>query len=84
MIDPELKAHLEVIEAELVHMRKETVSLKSSLVRGLIYGAGYILGAALVLVLIGWILNIVGVIPAFNNGVKEFRDALVHIRGPIQ
>jgi hypothetical protein len=51
MIDPELKGYLERIEAELVHMRKETVSLKSSLVRGLIYGAGYILGAALILVI---------------------------------
>lgn len=84
MIDPELKGYLERIEAELVHMRKETVSLKSSLVRGLIYGAGYILGAALILVIIGWVLNIVGIIPAFNNSVKEFKDALIHIRGPIQ
>jgi Na+-transporting NADH:ubiquinone oxidoreductase subunit NqrD len=84
MIDPELKSHLERIEAELVHMRKETVSLKSSLIRGLIYGAGYILGAALVLLLVGWILNIVGVIPAFNGQVKEFRDALQHIGTPIK
>lgn len=84
MIDPELKKHLEIIEDELAHMRKETVSLKSSLVRGLIYGAGYILGAALILVLIGWTLNVVGIIPAFKNQVNEFREALQHIGGPIK
>jgi Na+-transporting NADH:ubiquinone oxidoreductase subunit NqrD len=84
MIDPELKKHLEIIENELAHMRKETVSLKASLVRGLIYGAGYILGAALILIIIGWILNIVGIIPAFNEGVKEFRDALQQVGGPIK
>ena len=84
MIDPELKSHLERIEAELVHMRKETVSLKASLVRGLIYGAGYIRGAALVLVLMGWILNIVGIIPAFNNQVQQFQDILQHIGTPIK
>lgn len=84
MIDPELKKHLEIIEGELAHMRKETVSLKASLVRGLIYGAGYILGAALILVLIGWMLNVVGIIPAFKSQVNEFRDALQHIGGPIK
>jgi hypothetical protein len=84
MIDPELKSHLERIEAELVHMRMETASLKSSLIRGLIYGAGYILGAALVLLLIGWFLNIVGVIPAFTDQVREFRDALQSIAVPIK
>jgi hypothetical protein len=84
MIDPELKSHLERIEEELVHMRKETVSLKASLVRGLIYGAGYILGAALILVLIGWVLNIVGIIPAFNNQVQQFQDILQRIGTPIK
>ena len=84
MIDPELKKHLEVIEKELSEMRKETVSLKSSLVRGLVYGAGYILGAALIIIIIGWILNIVGIIPAFNDQVTEFRSALDRVGGPIK
>jgi hypothetical protein len=84
MIDPELKSHLERIEAELVHMRKETVSLKASLMRGLISGMGYVLGVVIFLLLIGWVLNIVGVIPAFNNQVQEFRGLLQHIAAPIK
>ncbi len=84
MIDPELKKHLLVIENELANLRKETTSLRSSLVRGVMYGAGYVVGAVLIIVLIGWILNIVGVIPVFTKHVNEFREALLHVNKPIQ
>ncbi len=84
MIDPELKTHLENIEREIVELRKGSNGLFATLVRGLIYGAGYIIGAALIVILIGWVLNIIGVIPAFNAQVAEFRAALEQIGSPVK
>ncbi len=84
MIDPELKTHLETIEKELVLLRKGSTGLFSTLVKGLIYGAGYIIGAILIILFIGWILNIVGVIPALNTQVTEFREALERINPPVK
>lgn len=84
MIDPELKHHLEAIEKELKVIRVATTSIKSSLVRGLMYGAGYVIGAVTIVVLVGWILNIIGIIPAFNDQVDEFRSALNRINTPVK
>lgn len=84
MIDPELKHHLETIEKELKAIRVATTSIKLSLVRGLVYGAGYVVGAVTIVVLVGWILNIIGIIPAFNDQVDEFRSALNRINTPVK
>lgn len=84
MIDPELKTHLENIERELIDLRKGSNGLRSNLTKGIVYGAGYIVGAVLIIIIIGWILNIVGVIPYFSSQVNEFRSALQRIGGPVK
>lgn len=84
MIDPELKKHLEIIEKEIVDFKKSSNSLRRSFMRGTFYGAGYIVGIVIIIVLVGWILNIVGVIPAFNAQVKDFRAALERVSGPLK
>jgi uncharacterized membrane protein len=50
----------------------------------MLYGTGYILGTVLVIVIIGWILNVVGVIPLFSNGASEFRTALGNMSGTVK
>lgn len=42
--------------------------------KGLLYGFGSILGAGLAIIVIGWVLNIIGVIPAFQRQAEEWRD----------
>ena len=79
MIDPELKSHLEKLEGELAHMRKASTGISRTLLRGVIYGAGYVIGAVLIIVIVGWILNIIGVIPAFSHQVANFQAALESI-----
>lgn len=79
MIDPELKEHLEKIESELVQMHQKTTSVLHALWRGVVYGAGYIVGIVLIIVVVGWVLNIVGVIPAFSREAAEFRAVLENI-----
>lgn len=81
MIDPELKTHLENIEKEIIDLRKSSTGFSSTLIRGMVYGAGYVAGAVLVVIIVGWILNIIGIIPAFNDQVSEFRAALQRIGG---
>lgn len=42
--------------------------------KGVLSGFGYVLGAGLALILIGWFLNVIGVIPAFQETANEWRD----------
>lgn len=84
MIDPELKNDLKKIETELSHMDKVATGTWRTLWRGVIYGAGYVIGAIVIIVVVGWILDIVGVIPALNNQVAEFRTALEHIGATVK
>jgi hypothetical protein len=84
MIDPELKTQLVKIEKEVTILRKELTTLWPVFLRGVVNGAGYVVGAALVLTLIGWILNAVGVIPAFTQGVNEFRASVDRIGGTVR
>lgn len=79
MIDPELEGHLKKIEGDLESLHEKTTGMHHAFLRGVIYGAGYIIGTILIIIIIGWILNVVGVIPAFSNGVGEFRDAMGNI-----
>lgn len=84
MIDPELKTHLEKIEEEISTFRKRITALSSVFMRGVVHGAGYVVGAVIVLTLIGWVLNIVGIIPAFTEGVTEFRASVDRIGGTVR
>jgi len=75
MIDPELKEHLSILENKLEIIAKKDRHW-SQFVGGVFYGLGYVTGAVVLIVIIGWILNIIGVIPAFNNYVGDFKNAL--------
>lgn len=80
MTDPELKNHLERIEGELSSIRKSSaVTWRTMFWRGCVYGVGYIAGALVIILIVGWILNVVGVIPAFSRQVAEFRAALENV-----
>jgi len=84
MIDPELKKDLKKIEGELSHMDKATTGTWGTLWRGCVYGAGYVIGVVIIIVVVGWILDVAGVIPAISNQVSEFRMALEHLGGPVK
>ena len=47
MIDPELKTHLTKIEKEVIVLRTELTTLWPVFMRGVVNGAGYVVGAAL-------------------------------------
>ncbi len=81
MIDPELEKHLKIIENELLETRTESSTMPRTLWRGIVYGVGYVIGVIFIVVIVGWILNIVGVIPALSEYAGEFRTALERFGG---
>jgi hypothetical protein len=84
MTDPKLEKDLRKIESEISHLDKASNGMWRTLWRGCLYGAGYVVGAVLVIVIVGWILNIIGVIPALSREVTEFRTALQNIGGTVK
>lgn len=84
MIDSELEDNLKKIENELSHMDKASTGTWRTFLRGCVYGAGYVIGVIVIIVVAGWVLNVIGVIPAISHQVAEFRTALQNIGGAVK
>jgi TRAP-type uncharacterized transport system fused permease subunit len=84
MIDPELKTELDKINRSLVGIFHKTENLWRAFIRGMLQGLGSIIGIVLAVVLIGWILNVVGVIPGLRQQAGEWKamwqDTLEQVR----
>lgn len=75
MLDPELRRQLETININLIRIQKGN-SWWRSLLQGLFTGFGYVMGFIVALVVLGWVLNIIGIIPAFRREVDSWRQLL--------
>jgi phage shock protein PspC (stress-responsive transcriptional regulator) len=80
MTDIDLKIYLEKIIVKLEAIEKKSESLWKSFFRGVVQGLGNVIGVAIVLVVIGWVLNAVGVIPAFQEQARELKQTLEEFR----
>lgn len=49
-------------------------SIWLALGKGFIGGLGSVLGAGLAIIIIGWFLNVIGVIPAFQKQAEQWRQ----------
>jgi hypothetical protein len=58
--------HLEKIEAELEEIKERTSDPKRSLFNGILSGMGAILGSIIALIILGWLLWLVGILPGFG------------------
>ena len=75
-MQPDLSDHLQRLEERLAAIERNTeTTWWQLLMSGLLRGAGIILGTALTIVLAGWGLAILGVIP----GADELADYLAGI-----
>jgi len=43
--------------------------------RGILSGFGYVAGALVAIIIIGWVLNVVGIIPAFRTQVESLKNS---------
>lgn len=75
MIDPELKASLTEINKNLVKI-SGSGGKWNSFFNGALSGFGYIIGVLIALAALGWILNVVGVIPALKQQVSQWQQIL--------
>ena len=75
MIDPELKIQLDTINENLKEIEKKSgTGLWKSFFSGIVNALGYVVGLAIVVVIVGWILQKTGLLPSFENQVKNFTD----------
>jgi len=74
MIDPELKGYLIEINKNLNRLGRQ--SKWHSFLNGTLSGLGSIIGVAIALTVIGWVLNVVGVIPAFRKQVNQWQQVI--------
>jgi hypothetical protein len=77
MIDPDLNKQLDAINGTLLEIKKKTGSSHwRAFLNGTLSGLGSIIGVAIALVVIGYILNAIGVIPVFRGEVTRINQVL--------
>jgi hypothetical protein len=77
MLEPELKSYLDATYKSLLSIDKKLSSGSwKSFLHGILGGVGSIIGAAAAILLIGYLLNIFGIIPAFRNEVRQIQHLL--------
>jgi hypothetical protein len=64
------------LNQNLAKINKQLGNSWLSLSKGLLLGIGSVIGAALAVGLIGWFLNVIGVIPAFQDEAERWQRAL--------
>lgn len=74
MIDPELKNYLSGINQHLTELNaKKHPGVLRAFFNGMFSALGYVAGLALVIVVLGWVLNKTGLLPAFKQQVSDFQ-----------
>lgn len=76
MIEPELKQQLEQINKNVESVSKKMGGTWAAFFRGLLAGFASIIGVALAILLIGWVLNTLGYIPVLRNQANEWKAIL--------
>lgn len=74
-MDKDLKEILNAINSNVILARRGMPWWRS-LIHGVMTGLGSIIGIIVALAVLGWILNIVGVIPAFQSETNQWKDLL--------
>lgn len=69
-------ARLDRIAKSLEVIEMRSISLKRTLLMGVIQGAGVVIGGIIALALISWLLSFLGVIPGFDR-FENYLNAVV-------
>ena len=75
-IEKEGLEHLERIEQDLDEIKNRTGGRWNSLRNGIWQGAGVVVGGIVAVVLLGWVLGALGVIPGIGEWTAVFQEAL--------
>jgi hypothetical protein len=75
MLDQIKDKKLEELNKNLEGINRSLSNHWFALGKGILYGLGSVLGAGMAIILIGWFLNVIGVIPALSNTATQWREA---------
>ncbi len=76
-MDPQAQEEAKKVEALLDEIKSNTQARPAkSFVNGILYGAGIVLGTIVGVVLVGWLLSILGVIPGVDILAQKFSEIL--------
>jgi len=76
-MDPKLQKDLRKIEGELKSIRQQTSpGWKRLILNGMLQGAGWVVGSIIGIILLGWLLSIMGVIPGFGQLASKVQAAV--------
>jgi hypothetical protein len=78
-MEPDLRHQLDEVNANLIAIRMQGRK-RTALVRGILSGMGSVIGVAIMLTIIGWVLNTAGVIPAFKRQADAWRQTLEDVK----
>jgi hypothetical protein len=77
MIDPDLKVQLDQLNQNLVEIKnKKSGGVWRAFFNGMFGALGYIVGIALVVVVLGWILQKTGLLKPFQDELKNFSEVI--------
>jgi hypothetical protein len=74
MLDQLKDKKLDELNKNLEGINNKMGSYKSAFGRGILTGFGYVLGAGVAVIIIGWFLNVIGVIPALKDTAEDWRS----------
>ena len=81
MIDPELKIQLDQINQKLESMDQAlNPTRRKMFVQGLWRAIGYIIGIVIAALILGWVLNMIGLIPFLKDFSTEARSVLENVK----
>ena len=74
MDDQNFGKHIAELNQNVAKINKRIGGSAMALWRGMLAGFGYIIGASIAILIIGWILNVVGVIPSLTAQVTSLKE----------
>lgn len=77
--DPEIKQLIK-IERRLEEIKNRTGNTKRAFLYGTLQGAGAVIGSIVALMLLGWFLSALGVIPGFGDIAEYLRGVVASWR----
>lgn len=75
MLDNLKDKKIEDLNSNLGKISRQMGNYWLALGKGLLYGFGSVLGAGIAIILIGWFLNVIGVIAPLKNYADQWRAA---------
>ena len=77
--DEEELRELKGIKKELSIIRDRTANPRRTFLNGIVYGAGALVGGILAVMLLGWVLNVLGIIPGFSDLADYVRSLIAQL-----